>query len=73
MAVSSGWSYRSEISGATTKVRVASTAPIPVLIQKSWLRWASERVLAWIAADDNPKSRKMSATPMIAMIIASRP
>jgi len=44
-----------------------------VLIQNSLLRWANDSVLAWIAAEDNPKSRKMSATPMIAVIIASRP
>ncbi len=48
-------------------------APAAVLIQKRLSRCARESVLAWMAAEESPKSRKISATPMMAVTIATSP
>ena len=72
-ATSRGSAYSAEIGTARAAHARLSSAPMPRLIQNSVERCPCERVFAWIAALDKPKSRTISPTPTIASTIAVTP
>ena len=52
---------------------MAQTVPMATLIQNRFVRSSWLRCLAWIAADDSPKSRISSAMPIRLVTMATSP
>ena len=70
---SRGSSYSATTSGVAAHASPVHTAPRAVLAQNRLLCSSRLRVGDWIAADDSPKSRMISATPITAATIATSP
>ena len=73
MPTTSPWPKALARGPANRNSPVPRTSPIPELIQKRFELCAWESSGARTAADDSPKSRKISPMPMITTTTATRP
>jgi hypothetical protein len=73
MPRTSGRRYTAAKRGATPSVVNVRRAPIPAFSQKRFDLCPALRFTVRIAAAESPRSRIMSAIPMMAVTIATRP
>ena len=73
IGASSDSSYRATINGVQAETSSVHRAPKAQFAQNKLVRSSFDRVLAWTAAEESPKSRSRSAMPITATTMATRP